>query len=474
MDIIISFRPDVSVDMLVTGQIEICDQRRLLTLKNLSAALRAVIDTLSGAGGSEGELVETVCRQGETSDISRFYYYLKRLDHHGWLVRSVLFEGSCLARSVPIAESAASEAGLAFAADSAYVLSRFAYCRVLDGETTLESPLSTHRIIFGHWLGLAMVGLLAAPVSLRQLAAAFPQISVAAIEGVCILLLAAGFIQPTDSAGNSDESQNDSLQQWEFHDLLFHSRSRWGRNDMPAGGTFRFRGQIEPLPACRPPASDDVITLFQPDIEELKNEDYPFSLIVEERRSVREYASQPLSLQQLGEFLYRTARVKQLHQPDISQGRLYQCSQRPYPSGGAMYALELYLAVKNCQGLPPGLYRYEPLRHQLEKIVDLTPAVEQVIQEAQNATDRACTPQVLITMTARFQRTSWKYQSIAYSLILKEVGALYQTMYLVATAMDLAPCAIGSGHSDRLAQAAGLDYLIESAVGEFLLGSKRI
>jgi SagB-type dehydrogenase family enzyme len=81
-------------------------------------------------------------------------------------------------------------------------------------------------------------------------------------------------------------------------------------------------------------------------------------------------------------------------------------------------------------------------------------------------------PQVLITITARFQRLSWKYQSIAYSVLLKDVGALYQTMYLVATAMDLAPCALGGGNSDLFAVAAGLDYYSETSVGEFLLGSK--
>ena len=82
-------------------------------------------------------------------------------------------------------------------------------------------------------------------------------------------------------------------------------------------------------------------------------------------------------------------------------------------------------------------------------------------------------PQVLLVITARFQRIQWKYQSMAYALILKNVGALYQTMYLVATAMGLAPTALGGGHSDLFATAAGLDYLAETSVGEFMLGSGR-
>jgi hypothetical protein len=45
-------------------------------------------------------------------------------------------------------------------------------------------------------------------------------------------------------------------------------------------------------------------------------------------------------------------------------------------------------------------------------------------------------------------------------------------MYLVATAMNLAPCAIGAGNSDLFAAAVGTDYYAETSVGEFILGSR--
>jgi hypothetical protein len=45
-------------------------------------------------------------------------------------------------------------------------------------------------------------------------------------------------------------------------------------------------------------------------------------------------------------------------------------------------------------------------------------------------------------------------------------------MYLVATAMKLAPCAIGCGDSDLFTRAAGTQYVEETSVGEFLLGSR--
>ena len=63
--------------------------------------------------------------------------------------------------------------------------------------------------------------------------------------------------------------------------------------------------------------------------------------------------------------------------------------------------------------------------------------------------------------------------SIAYALTLKHVGVVFQTMYLAATAMGLAPCAVGCGDADLFARAAGTDYCAETSVGEFLLGSQR-
>ena len=83
------------------------------------------------------------------------------------------------------------------------------------------------------------------------------------------------------------------------------------------------------------------------------------------------------------------------------------------------------------------------------------------------------TLQVLLILAARFARVAWKYESIAYALTLKHVGVLYLTMYLAATAMGLAPCAIGGGDADLFARVTGTDYYAESSVGEFLLGTPR-
>jgi len=86
--------------------------------------------------------------------------------------------------------------------------------------------------------------------------------------------------------------------------------------------------------------------------------------------------------------------------------------------------------------------------------------------------DAPNTTQILITIAARFSRVSWKYSSIAYSLILKDVGVLIQTLYMMATDMGLGGCAIGTSNIDLFAKMTGIDFHVEGPVGQFALGRR--
>ena len=150
----------------------------------------------------------------------------------------------------------------------------------------------------------------------------------------------------------------------------------------------------------------------------------------------------------------------------------YERSGRPYPNGGGCYELEFYVAVSVCEGLSPGLFHYCPKTHQLYRVAGWTRELNELFEGAHYAADQQSMPRILIILSARFQRVAWKYEAIAYALILKHVGVVYQTMYLVATAMGLAPCALGGGDSDLFAAIARTNYYAETSVGEFILGSK--
>jgi SagB-type dehydrogenase family enzyme len=225
----------------------------------------------------------------------------------------------------------------------------------------------------------------------------------------------------------------------------------------------------------KPPFGVEFVELPRPDLARLVRDDPPFARVQEQRRSVRQYGELPITLQQLGEFFYRVARVKEYAEEDwqTPAGPIHgDTATRPYPAGGALYELEFYVVVNQCQGLNAGLYYYDPAAHRLGKLTGRTSEVANLLLDAEQATGiPAAQLQILIILAARFQRVSWKYASMAYAVILKHVGVVYQTMYLAATAMQLAPCAVGCGNSDLFAHAAGTDYYVETSVGEFLLGS---
>jgi SagB-type dehydrogenase family enzyme len=418
---------------------------------------------LAGEGATEDELADLVLAGPGRSALSRLYYELGRLGDAGLLRYSVRDGGETILAVEPARR--AFRPREAAAEDGRYRLSRFAVLRREEDALVLESPLAAARALLGP-KGALLAACLARPSSLAELGAA-TGLGADAAGDTLRLLTTAGLVALVDEHGALEEDGDPVLSQWEPHDLLFHSRSRLGSADGPIGGTFRFLGVLPPLPALKPASSGSAIPLDRPEV----SDEVPFTRVLEERRSVRRYGARPITKRQLGEFLHRTARVRELHEANPEKGLHYQATSRPYPSAGAAYELEIYAAVGACDGLEPGLYHYDPAAHALEPLSAEPAFLRALLDDARAAADLASDPQVLLTLAARFPRLSWKYSGIAYALTLKNVGALFQTMYLVATAMGLAPCALGCGNSLVFARAAGADRFAEPSVGEFLLGS---
>jgi SagB-type dehydrogenase family enzyme len=386
-------------------------------------------------------------------------------------------DGTRLATLLPIASSFV-RAPCAVDAIRRYVLSRFAYMHCERGAMMLESPLSHARIVLHDWRAAGIVHLLAQPRRFEELRSQMPDVAEEAMRALLALLQAANMASEAgDDGGGCAMDDRVPLRSWEFHDLLFHARSRGGRHDQPVGGTYRFRGEFEPpppLPESR--STESPISLYRPDLRRLEETDPPFARVQEARRSVREYGAHSLTAQQLGEFFFRVGRVADYWEEELpAPGGAVRLTAavRPYPAAGALYELDLYLIVNRCDGIDPGLYGYDPERHALRPWPAPHHHSDALLADASLAT---AIPQeqlqVLIIIAARFQRVAWKYSSIAYSLVLKDVGVLFDTMYLAATAMGLAPCAVGCGNADLFASAAGLEYYAATSVGEFLIGSR--
>jgi SagB-type dehydrogenase family enzyme len=97
--------------------------------------------------------------------------------------------------------------------------------------------------------------------------------------------------------------------------------------------------------------------------------------------------------------------------------------------------------------------------------------LDRLLADAAGAAAVDAVPQILVVLAAQYARIQTTYPDIGYSLILKEVGAVFQTAMMAAAAMGLAACPLGLGNSLHFSQLAGIDPLIASSVGELMLGS---
>lgn len=350
-------------------------------------------------------------------------------------------------------------------------LSRFAFIREKGEELLLESPLAHHHVVLHRPLASWVVAALGRPTTTSEVARS-ANLSGDLVHEIVGYLAGAGMVLLGTADGTFPEDTDPALLTWSPHDLMFHSRSRLGRHDNPAGAAFNHISTMPPLPVVKPVPAGTRYPLHRPDLGNDDQQEMSLTDAVEGRHSVRVFAEEGPTADQLGELLFRTARIRSQREVRGAGDVRYTVSERPYPSAGSLYELDLYLTIDRCAGLPRGIYHYDPAGHALTLINERACDIDELLAGA-TVLIGSSAPPVLITMTARIGRLSWVYDSIAYATTLKHVGVLQQTMYLVATMLGLAPCALAMGDSELATTAFELDWPSEVSVGEFVVGVPR-
>lgn len=421
-----------------------CDRRRVAERLEQPSANAFLL--LRGEGVPEDELAAGVL-SADAEQGARALAFLLRLKLTGMVAETLVVDSRDQATRRIVSGSFRPTS---HRVDAEYVLSRFAYLRREQSTLVLESPRSHWRVELHTPEALAWLDALTSPEA-------------AALDhGVTEFLAEAGMLTTVSEDGALEEDQDDNLRMWEFHDLLFHDRSRRGRHDGQIGGTFRFRGQFPAVPLRREESVAEPVKLPVPDLDAVAAAGPSFGEVLEARRSARPVGAE-ITLERLSELLYRSARAQ-------SHDEEHGTSWRPYPTGGAVGELEVYATVERCAGLEPGMYRYDSLEHQLVPITATDAARARLLDAAAAAQGREVRPAALLTLASRFGRVSWKYEGLAYALMLKNAGGLLQTICLVATAMDVAACALGTGNNADFARATGLPEHVEGPVSEITLG----
>ncbi len=209
-----------------------------------------------------------------------------------------------------------------------------------------------------------------------------------------------------------------------------------------------------PVPPAEKPVFSDQKIFSLPDGRKfLRQNTRPIFEIIDQRRSRRNFADKNLSMEQLAGLLWAIQGVKRA-------GAGY--SLRTVPSAGARHPLETYIHANRIENLPKGLYRYQPLSHQLVLVSD---------QDISWELTAACLGQEMVSQcsaffiwTAVIDRARWKYQQRGYRYIYLDAGHVCQNLYLASEAMNLGCCAIAAFDDDAMNKIIGVDGKEEFAI----------
>jgi len=156
------------------------------------------------------------------------------------------------------------------------------------------------------------------------------------------------------------------------------------------------------------------------------------------RRSVREFASEPLELWQISQLAWAAQGVTG---PDL---------HRTAPSAGALYPLELYVAAGRVNGLPPGLYSYNFREHALDlwgqddkqrELFEAALSQSSILQAA-----------AVFAVSALYKRTTAKYGERGIRYVHMEAGHAAQNLLLQAAALGLGAVILGAFRDERVRQ----------------------
>ncbi|WFE22203.1 SagB family peptide dehydrogenase [Solwaraspora sp. WMMD937] len=448
------------------GTLHLQQSRFRLPLVRLGIGARALMLRLAEHWVSDLEVHRLVTAlEGEQRTLAA-QVLIRRLLAHSWLSRRLYVPDRPILDIIPQGLGTDSKATpVRHTSGEAYRMSRFATLAAVDGAIQASTPLG-RTVLVCRDRRLASVVATAAGDDGVDVTSAAGQLGLdwAAAGRILDEMLTARVLAGT--ADHAAESTAAPLVYWAPEELRLHDRSRPGRHALPVGGTYRLRGRLPPEPLAQRFPTARTVALPVPDLKLIAKTERSLAEIVETRRTIRQHHPvTALTREQLAEFLYRVQRT-------TAAGTVggQEVGRRPYPGGGGIHELEIYPLVHHCAGIDPGLYHYDAAEHRLEAVAAGGAITDRVLNYARAAAAMTQPPQVLFVITARVQRLMWKYEGMSYAMTLKNAGVLTGLMYLVATAMRLAPCALGAGDSAAFAQMSGLDPLVEPNVADFALG----
>jgi SagB-type dehydrogenase family enzyme len=143
---------------------------------------------------------------------------------------------------------------------------------------------------------------------------------------------------------------------------------------------------------------------------------------------------------------------------------------RAWPSAGGLYPCDTYVVASKVVGLPEGLYHYNVMTNELERL-PLLHSPEEILKEGFFWQDFVLSAAAALLFVAAFERTVAKYGERGYRLVLLDTGHAAQNVLLTAEQLHLNAVAVGGFCDDSLATDLNIDGVSEAVVHSVILGT---
>ena len=175
---------------------------------------------------------------------------------------------------------------------------------------------------------------------------------------------------------------------------------------------------------------------------------------------------QRLTLPRLASLLLLTAGI------DRRDGHTKSKVRRWAPTGGNLGSVELYIAVRDVEGLPPAIYFYQAHEHLLARLTHIM-GDDEIDRFIQHAAPSKPSTGALLLFAAAHHRVAQKYGAFAYRLTQLDAGVAQAQTQVVANALGLSAGIAKSWSDDAIMSALDLVPFSEIITGVvYLDGSK--
>ena len=184
-----------------------------------------------------------------------------------------------------------------------------------------------------------------------------------------------------------------------------------------------------------------------PSIEEIHVPKRDLQEVIMNRRSVRSYSQDPITIEELAYACYMTQGIKEMRPKNTF---------RTVPSAGARHAFETLILVNNVIGLKKGLYRYIASKHKLV-FMEEEDSLQDKVLEASYGQKMVVNSAVTFLWYANSYRMTYRYQMRGYRYMFLDAGHVMQNLYLISDQLDCGTCAIAAYDDDLMNKVMKLD-----------------